>query len=74
VKILVKAIMGVDQSVGIALENEGHHVGSILLTPEVARWVADHILAAANEVEAMGGTSDALRRQCVMPNVKRGTS
>jgi hypothetical protein len=73
-RILVKAIMGVDQSVGIGLENEGHAVGSILLTPEVARWVAGQILAAANEVEARGGTSDDVARQCKMPNPNRGAS
>lgn len=66
-RILVKAIMGVEQSVGIGLENEGRPVASILLTPEIARWVADRILAAANEVEAMGGVSDVIARQCVMP-------
>ena len=63
-RILIKAFLG--DGVGIALEENGSLVKSILLTPEVARGVADLIRAAADQVEFSGGASSDVAAQCAL--------
>ena len=66
-RILVDAIKGANQSIQVAVGEASVGYQSILLTPEIARWVAERLVREANKVEAWGGASEKVAKECTCP-------